>query len=207
MVGPWWGGRAPAADRRGGRPAGAGRHSRPGDGAAAPCARVAGAGSPDRGLQRQPRVLAADGARPARADAFPMTREFLALRACAHRPGVTVAARLLRQAGPVRDGQGRMVITGCPGLEATACEGHGAVWDRSSFCLARGPGRGVLRPAARGRPAPFCLGSKGSLRGAGPAWGWRGQGRGRRARSGRSAAGAGLCAGSPLKGFRNVMGC
>ncbi len=54
----------------------------------------------------------------AEGDEFPMTQEFLALMLCVHRPGVTVAARLFQQAGLIRYGQGRMVVTDRHGLEA-----------------------------------------------------------------------------------------
>ena len=60
-------------------------------------------------------------------DEFPMTQEFLALMLCVHRPGVTVAARLFQQAGLIRYGQGRIVVTDRAGLEAAACECHGVV--------------------------------------------------------------------------------
>ncbi len=60
-------------------------------------------------------------------DTFPMTQEFLAMMLCVHRPGVTVAARLLQQAGLIRYGSGQITITDRAGLEAVACECHGAV--------------------------------------------------------------------------------
>ena len=63
----------------------------------------------------------------AEADEFSMTQEFLAMMLCVHRPGVTVAARLFQQAGLIRYGQGRMVITDREGLEGAACECYGAV--------------------------------------------------------------------------------
>ena len=62
-----------------------------------------------------------------RAAGFPMTQEFLAMMLCVHRPGVTVAARLLQQAGLIRYGSGHITITDRAGLEAAACECHGAV--------------------------------------------------------------------------------
>jgi CRP-like cAMP-binding protein len=58
---------------------------------------------------------------------FPMTHEFLALMLCVHRPGVTVAARLLQQAGLIRYANGRVVVVDRAGLEAAACECHDAV--------------------------------------------------------------------------------
>lgn len=63
----------------------------------------------------------------AEGDAFPMTQEFLAMMLCVHRPGVTIAARLFQQAGLIRYGSGHMTITDRAGLEAAACECHGAV--------------------------------------------------------------------------------
>ncbi|WP_236020577.1 Crp/Fnr family transcriptional regulator [Sabulicella rubraurantiaca] len=63
----------------------------------------------------------------AEGDEFPMTQEFLAMMLCVHRPGVTVAARLFQQAGLIRYGQGRMVITDREGLEAAACECYATV--------------------------------------------------------------------------------
>jgi len=60
-------------------------------------------------------------------DEFPMTQEFLAVMLCVHRPGVTVAARLFQQAGLIRYSSGHMMITDRAGLEAAACECHGAV--------------------------------------------------------------------------------
>lgn len=68
-------------------------------------------------------------------DEFPMTQEFLALMLCVHRPGVTVAARLFQQAGLIRYGQGRMIVTDRPGLEAVACECYGAVRARFELLL------------------------------------------------------------------------
>lgn len=58
----------------------------------------------------------------AEGDEFPTTQEFLAIMLCAHRPGVTVAARLFQQAGLIRYGHGQMTITDRDGLEAAACE-------------------------------------------------------------------------------------
>jgi len=63
----------------------------------------------------------------ANGDEFPMTQEFLAMMLCVHRPGVTVAARLFQQAGLIRYSSGHMMITDRAGLEAAACECHGAV--------------------------------------------------------------------------------
>jgi CRP-like cAMP-binding protein len=73
-------------------------------------------------------------------DEFPITQEFLAMMLCVHRPGVTVAARLFQQAGLIRYGGGRMVITDRQGLEAAACECYGAV--RRQFEALLGAARG-----------------------------------------------------------------
>ncbi len=63
----------------------------------------------------------------AQGDDFPMTQEFLAMMLCVHRPGVTVAARLFQQAGLISYANGRITVTDRAGLEAAACECHGAV--------------------------------------------------------------------------------
>ena len=60
-------------------------------------------------------------------DHFTMTHEFLATMLCVHRPSVTVAARLLQQAGLIRYGNGTMTVVDRPALEATACECYGVV--------------------------------------------------------------------------------
>lgn len=60
-------------------------------------------------------------------DTFPMTQEFLATMLCVHRPGVTVTAQMLQQAGLIRYGQGQMTVLDREGLEATACECYGTV--------------------------------------------------------------------------------
>jgi CRP-like cAMP-binding protein len=63
----------------------------------------------------------------AEGDEFPMTQDFLAMMLCVHRPGVTVAARTLQQAGYIRYGAGHIAVTDRPGLEAVACECYGTV--------------------------------------------------------------------------------
>ena len=63
----------------------------------------------------------------ANGDHFLMTHEFLATMLCVHRPSVTVAARILQRAGLIRYGAGAITIVDRSGLEAAACECHGAV--------------------------------------------------------------------------------
>ena len=60
-------------------------------------------------------------------DQFIMTHEFMATMLCVHRPSVTVAAKLLQQAGLIRYGSGCVVVIDRPGLEAAACECHGVI--------------------------------------------------------------------------------
>ena len=68
-------------------------------------------------------------------DEFAMTQEFLAMMLCVHRPGVTVAARLFQQAGLIRYGQGRLLVTDREGLEAAACECYGTVCNRFDILM------------------------------------------------------------------------
>ena len=63
----------------------------------------------------------------ANGDDLPMTQEFLATMLCVHRPSVTVAARILQRANLIRYGSGTITVIDRPGLEAAACECHGAV--------------------------------------------------------------------------------
>ena len=58
---------------------------------------------------------------------LPMTQEFLATMLCVHRPSVTVAARILQRANLIRYGSGTITVVDRLGLEAAACECHGAV--------------------------------------------------------------------------------
>jgi CRP-like cAMP-binding protein len=63
----------------------------------------------------------------AESDEFVMTQEFMALMLCVHRPSVTQTAQSLQEVGIIRYGKGRVTILDRAGLEAAACECHGAV--------------------------------------------------------------------------------
>ncbi len=63
----------------------------------------------------------------ANGDEMPMTQEFMASMLCVHRPSVTVAARILQRANLIRYSSGSITVVDRPGLEAAACECHGAV--------------------------------------------------------------------------------
>jgi Mn-dependent DtxR family transcriptional regulator len=69
-----------------------------------------------------------------------MTQDFMAMMLCVHRPTVTIAARLFQKAGLIRYGQGRITVLDRAGLEAAACECHGAV--RRQFDKLLGTPRG-----------------------------------------------------------------
>jgi CRP-like cAMP-binding protein len=66
----------------------------------------------------------------AETDEFPMTHEFLALMLTARRPGVSVAASVLRKAGVIRYTYGHVTVLDRAGLEEASCECYGAVRDR-----------------------------------------------------------------------------
>lgn len=55
-------------------------------------------------------------------DDFPLTHEFLAMMLAVERPGVTLAARALQQAGIIRYTRGHVTILDPARLEAAACE-------------------------------------------------------------------------------------
>jgi len=63
----------------------------------------------------------------ARANTFQLTHEFLALMLGVQRPGVSITARGLQQAGLIEYQNGRVTITDRDGLEAAACECYGTV--------------------------------------------------------------------------------
>jgi len=56
------------------------------------------------------------------ADEFAMTHEFMAMMLGVRRPGVSLAAGVLRKAGLIQYTRGRMAVTDRPGLEAASCE-------------------------------------------------------------------------------------
>lgn len=60
-------------------------------------------------------------------DEFPLTQEFLAMMLGVRRPGVTVAARSLQQAGYIRYRRGLIEITDRKGLERASCECYAAI--------------------------------------------------------------------------------
>jgi CRP-like cAMP-binding protein len=64
-------------------------------------------------------------------DSFPLTQDFLASMLGVRRPSVTLAARILQQAGFITYSRGRVSILDREGLEAAACECYTIV--RSQF--------------------------------------------------------------------------
>jgi CRP-like cAMP-binding protein len=69
-------------------------------------------------------------------DELPVTQEFLALMVSAHRPGVTVVAGALQQAGIIRRSRrGEITVLDRSALEATACDCYEAVRHRFSTLL------------------------------------------------------------------------
>jgi CRP-like cAMP-binding protein len=60
-------------------------------------------------------------------DEFPVTHEFLALMLAARRPGISVAAGVLRKAGAIGYTHGTMTVLDRAALEAAACECYGTV--------------------------------------------------------------------------------
>jgi CRP-like cAMP-binding protein len=68
-------------------------------------------------------------------DDFPMTRDFMAMMLCVHRPGVTVAVGHLQRAGHIRAGRGRITVTDRQGLEEAACECYGTARRRFKALL------------------------------------------------------------------------
>ena len=58
---------------------------------------------------------------------LPLTQEFLAIMLGVRRPGVTVAAQTLQDAGLIKYRRGRIAITDRRGLEMVACECYGRI--------------------------------------------------------------------------------
>jgi CRP-like cAMP-binding protein len=63
----------------------------------------------------------------AQAKSFPLTHEFLAMMLGVQRAGVSIAARLLQNAGLIQYARGRVTITDQSGLKDEACECYGAM--------------------------------------------------------------------------------
>ncbi|MEX1185241.1 MAG: Crp/Fnr family transcriptional regulator [Gemmatimonadaceae bacterium] len=61
------------------------------------------------------------------AQELPLTQEFLAIMLGVRRPGVTVAAQSLQDAGLIKYRRGRITITDRSGLEQIACECYGRI--------------------------------------------------------------------------------
>jgi CRP-like cAMP-binding protein len=57
-----------------------------------------------------------------RSEGLNLTQEFLASMLGVNRPGVTLAARLIQNAGMIDYGRGRIIIRDRQGLEAGSCE-------------------------------------------------------------------------------------
>jgi CRP-like cAMP-binding protein len=63
------------------------------------------------------------------AEELPLTQEFLAIMLGVRRPGVTVAAQSLQDAGLIQYRRGRITITDRRGLEKISCECYGRIRD------------------------------------------------------------------------------
>ncbi|MGA2707700.1 MAG: Crp/Fnr family transcriptional regulator [Steroidobacteraceae bacterium] len=61
------------------------------------------------------------------ARSFPLTHEFLAMMLGVQRSGVSIAARLLQEAGLIQYTRGRVTVTNQSGLEDAACECYGVM--------------------------------------------------------------------------------
>ena len=68
-------------------------------------------------------------------DILPLTQEFLSVMLCVHRPGVTVAAGVLQEAGIIRYEKGRIAILDRAALEKASCACYRAVTDRFTEML------------------------------------------------------------------------
>jgi CRP-like cAMP-binding protein len=70
------------------------------------------------------------------ADTFPMTQEFLAMMLGVRRPGVTLAARALREDALITYNHGTLTVEDRQGLEGAACECYRAIRDEFARALA-----------------------------------------------------------------------
>ncbi len=72
-------------------------------------------------------------------DRFELTHDLLAIMLGARRPGVSLAAATLQDAGLIRYGRGRVAITDRKGLEAAACECYAVVRQHLDRVLNQAP--------------------------------------------------------------------
>lgn len=84
---------------------------------------------------------------------LPLTQEFLALMLGVRRPGVTVAAQALQDAGLIRYKRGRIALTDREGLEKVACECYDRIREDyekllGEFMVPRAVGPGGGEPKA-----------------------------------------------------------
>jgi CRP-like cAMP-binding protein len=63
-------------------------------------------------------------------DGFMLTHEFLSQMLGVHRPTVTIAARMLQQAGLIRYSRGKVEVIDRPGLEAASCNCYRLIVDQ-----------------------------------------------------------------------------
>lgn len=69
-------------------------------------------------------------------DTFPLTQEFLAVMLGVQRPGVTIAARALQQAGYIGYSRGHITMLDRAGLEKAACECYATIRDQTDAMFA-----------------------------------------------------------------------
>lgn len=81
---------------------------------------------------------------------LPLTQEFLAIMLGVRRPGVTVAAQALQDAGLIRYRRGRITITDRPGLERVSCECYHRI--RADYEELLGDVMVPPAPASEGKP-------------------------------------------------------
>jgi CRP-like cAMP-binding protein len=68
-------------------------------------------------------------------DSFMLTQEFLSQMLGVHRPTVTIAARMLQQAGLIRYTRGQIEVIDREGLEAAACSCYRSITDHYASLL------------------------------------------------------------------------